>query len=254
MKNMVRRDVPYSKDGFVRRVFTLIELLVVVAIIAVLVAILLPALQQARDQAKAAVCLSQVKSQASAVIMYEMDYRVYPPVYWGEWLPPYDRTVWAGFIYPYVAGGAKVITMAPGAWWPDTVQVTRLKTFICPSATAMGAMIPTPTDGGIYGLLYAYSDLVHQIWNDSTTGYDTAWFNSNSFTRPSEIRMICDCPTYFTHYCPICCPYGWVGGLDIPAFGRHREGLNVGFWDAHAALLSNNDLQLNPSMHGHNGL
>lgn len=56
--------------------FTLIEVLVVVAIIALLIAILLPSLTEAREQAKRAVCLSNLKSlgtAASAYIFTEKD-------------------------------------------------------------------------------------------------------------------------------------------------------------------------------------
>lgn len=49
-----------------RPAFTLVELLVVVAILALLIAILLPALSQARRQARATVCLSNLRSMEQA--------------------------------------------------------------------------------------------------------------------------------------------------------------------------------------------
>ena len=52
------------------RAFTLIELLVVVAIVAVLVAMLLPALSAARDNARVAVCASNLGQLAKGAIVY----------------------------------------------------------------------------------------------------------------------------------------------------------------------------------------
>lgn len=58
-----------------RRGFTLIEVLVVVAIIALLVAILLPSLRRAREQAKAALCSTQIRQLMSASLMYTGEFK-----------------------------------------------------------------------------------------------------------------------------------------------------------------------------------
>ncbi len=57
-----------------RKGFTLIELLVVIAIIALLMAMLLPALEQARNQARAAICKSNLRQWGLYWMMYGDDY------------------------------------------------------------------------------------------------------------------------------------------------------------------------------------
>lgn len=56
-----------------RRAFTLIELLVVIAIIALLIGILLPALAAARKSARAAVCMSNLRSIGQGLVLYNND-------------------------------------------------------------------------------------------------------------------------------------------------------------------------------------
>jgi len=72
----------YSPPKSDRRAgFTLIEVLVVVSIIALLISILLPSLARARDQARAAVCLSNLRQMGIGTVSYANSYREYiPPV------------------------------------------------------------------------------------------------------------------------------------------------------------------------------
>ncbi|NLX05326.1 MAG: DUF1559 domain-containing protein [Phycisphaerae bacterium] len=64
------REVWRGVCGHRRGGFTLIELLVVVAIIAVLVAVLLPALNSAREQARRAVCKSNLRNVVVSFTLY----------------------------------------------------------------------------------------------------------------------------------------------------------------------------------------
>jgi prepilin-type N-terminal cleavage/methylation domain-containing protein len=64
---LMLRGIRFSKS------FTLIELLVVVAIIGVLISILLPALNMARENARRAVCLSQLRSIGQGFTSYAQD-------------------------------------------------------------------------------------------------------------------------------------------------------------------------------------
>ncbi len=80
--------------------FTLIELLVVIAIVAVLTAVLLPVLSRARQQAAAAICLSNLRECMQAARLYANEH--------GGWGPalgqPYSRLPNWAFVALKAAG------------------------------------------------------------------------------------------------------------------------------------------------------
>ena len=64
--------------------FTLVELLVVIAIIALLMSILMPALAKVRTQAKAVICVAQLKQWGTCFTAYTSDHDGYFPRGWFE--------------------------------------------------------------------------------------------------------------------------------------------------------------------------
>jgi len=81
-----RRSSEFLESGhhfgvkkIIRKAFTLIELLVVISIIALLIALLLPALQLARDEARVAVCGSNMRQLGIAFQSYAIDHDGYLP-------------------------------------------------------------------------------------------------------------------------------------------------------------------------------
>jgi len=85
MKNKVHRTHGNLNCGPFCRGFTLIELLVVIAIIALLIGILLPALATARDTARGAICLTNQRQLAVALMTYSVDYKdQLPPNIYGN--------------------------------------------------------------------------------------------------------------------------------------------------------------------------
>jgi prepilin-type N-terminal cleavage/methylation domain-containing protein/prepilin-type processing-associated H-X9-DG protein len=144
-----------------RRGFTLIELLVVVAIIAVLIALLLPAVQAAREAARRSQCTNNMKQIGLALHNYHNVFDCFPPGALGYytdrniannnsltngWSPSAHVRLLANLeqqaIYNCVNWSLGIYGDAYGSYANETVSLTRLNVFLCPSDTP-------PTSTGI---------------------------------------------------------------------------------------------------------
>ena len=91
-----RRACRYAAAG---RGFTLVELLVVIAIIALLVSILLPSLSKAKEQARIAVCLTNLKALSTAFSGYTAENNQWYPAGAGYGFT--DEYTWDSILQPY---------------------------------------------------------------------------------------------------------------------------------------------------------
>ncbi len=175
-----------------RRAFTLIELLVVVAIIAMLVSILLPSLSAARRQARACVCLANLKRLGTGVAFYLDDNReVFPPFrlkngdpgdsdayvnQWGRKKPRWQWFVDADAVGPVIdpepfadeidsSGGFGDGSIGSGG---QSGRTMTNKYFLCPS---LASEHESDVRNGAYGYNYQY------LGNSRRDGNDDQWDN-----------------------------------------------------------------------------
>jgi len=147
--------------------FTLIELLVVIAIIAILAAILFPVFAQARAMARQSGCLSNLKQQGLAMIMYTNDYdESYPPT----------------GIYTLLGGSVTKVSSWKVLIYPYMTNVALNE---CPDLRASWAPLydPTTTNGNYWSV----NDEVYQNCNPDSKTYtnnpDCSLSNNRWFIR-----------------------------------------------------------------------
>ena len=79
--SMVRSTLQPSQGGGLQRGFTLIELLVVISILALLAALLLPSMNTARENARRAVCSSNLRQWGIVAFTFARDNQFFPICY-----------------------------------------------------------------------------------------------------------------------------------------------------------------------------
>jgi prepilin-type N-terminal cleavage/methylation domain-containing protein/prepilin-type processing-associated H-X9-DG protein len=205
-----------------RRGFTLIELLVVIAIIAILAAILFPVFARAREKARQTSCLSNLKQQALACLMYIQDYDEKNFSWFVNGIPgPLDLTqpddglmrqgTWRTLIQPYCKN------------W---------QLLICPSASNLGG--DWRNTGGWQPAAWSYS------WNMTRFG-DGRPDNRSlaAFPVPAETIMLsdsnsCGRPCIEGGCCGDVNNYNPNEAADWSYEKRHNDGANFAFYDGHS--------------------
>jgi len=215
-----------------RRAFTLIELLVVIAIIAILAAILFPVFAQAKEAAKKTACLSNVKQQDIAFLMYANDY--------DDWTVMFKNGVTDNAQGNWVSGGE----------WYDLLQpyIKNFGVVFCPDRSLVDPSEQNylPAMATYMEPGYGYDD---GFVSDSGFGLTEQLLNSsNKKYRPgknlSEILTPADMVAYGDSYDTgsmsaamdniFSGPDGPTGTSKI----RHGGKLNFGFVDGHAHLIT----------------
>jgi prepilin-type N-terminal cleavage/methylation domain-containing protein/prepilin-type processing-associated H-X9-DG protein len=167
----------------VRMAFTLIELLVVIAIIAVLIALFLPAVQSSREIARRVQCTNNLMQIGTALSSYSSTHRVFPPGVVSEKGPISSlrdgyHFGWAVQILPFIqqAGLYHRIDFSRSVHAPanETATSTRIRTFHCPSYSALTAMsyaachhdVEAPIAADNHGVFYLNSRIGYEDLTD----------------------------------------------------------------------------------------
>ncbi|MFZ4506624.1 MAG: prepilin-type N-terminal cleavage/methylation domain-containing protein [Fimbriimonas sp.] len=231
------------------KAFTLIELLVVIAIIAILAAILFPVFAQAKAAAKKTSSLSNLKQNATAVLMYNADYD-------GSFaMSAYSLNTGSGIVRP----GAQVFTVYD-AIIPYTKNIDIFRDTAEPEAikwvdilAAIG-MTPAGTikfagfgpnfalfeDPAVPPTLFGDDGVINEGQLD--TPVDTTMFFSAKYQRGGTVNLDVDKYGYAgnTDVQNFRVPPGVFSSYNFPGVARHSETIIVNFADGHAKSFKAN--------------
>ena len=213
-----------------RRGFTLIELLVVIAIIGILTAMVFPTYAKARESARQAVCMSNLKQIAMAILMYTEDHG-------GRYVPAQSAdnlTRWHGRRKTEEEPFDPTVGPLWGYYGHEHLKV-------CPSFSAgIGTQGFEEGTGG-----YGYN-------GQYVGGSPASWVNGAMYVPAKEFMIndpagtvmltdtaFLDCEGRLFEYSFCEAPYyeRWDSPADPSTHFRHNGRTNVAFCDGHARAM-----------------
>jgi prepilin-type N-terminal cleavage/methylation domain-containing protein/prepilin-type processing-associated H-X9-DG protein len=236
-----------------KRAFTLVELLVVIAIIALLMSILMPALALVRNQAKAVLCLSNLKQLGGAFAMYLDDNDNTFMRGWAEDHRPVKTELkrgryWMDALRPYYGNqgdvrlcptATKTRTNPDGTPGPGIEGGTFTAWGIFPYPDEYGQMSswwPWATSGdyGSYGI-NAWVSNIEEGWNVWFGQKDLYWRQGN-MKGAANIPLLgghkwVDCWPHYTDAPPVIQDEPYASQMSRICMNRHNGYVNWVFCD-----------------------
>jgi prepilin-type N-terminal cleavage/methylation domain-containing protein/prepilin-type processing-associated H-X9-DG protein len=253
-----------------RKGFTLIELLVVIAIITIIAALLFPVFARAREKARQTTCLSNIKQQGMAVMMYAQDHDEMLPLYWRLNEPNNDLPrdwnhihYWHVQIMPYV--------MSREVFRCPSLPPPRNQVFDPGERDADGNLVRWWSKGtGGYGWNACFISTQPGIYG-ALTQFQPESMNLAGITAAAETIMIGEihkkldpAGIYLTQRLfdqvpkstAVGCLYPGLppvteDGITYPGGNReyrHNNGMNVAFFDGHAKWYTEEALESRPDL------
>lgn len=234
---------PRPRHGSPLRGFTLIELLVVVAIIIALLSILLPSMGRAIEVTHRAVCASNERQIAIAMVSYVGDHFAFPGHHWSS----INKMAWPVRLRPYTSESHDLY------FCPSNEAEFRWRVTHDPSAQLQsdgyyaGEQLLTVTTGFSYG----YNDWGMKEGAQPHLGLGGHVDNPahmaggfSSVVQPSDMIAIADSQSDYYWDFNIDPTPAWLGpgGTTDEPGRRHDDGANVVFVDGHVDWMAWDDL------------